>query len=74
MIIVEQKPKKVLLFTDQAIVLDRDAIAYAAPSASLLSDLALSMLISQRERKRGRQSVIEPPGGRRLRSPPAATK
>ena len=30
MIIVEQKPKKILPFTDQAIVLDRGAIAHAA--------------------------------------------
>jgi branched-chain amino acid transport system ATP-binding protein len=38
MIIVEQKPKKILPFTDQAIVLDRGAIAHAAPSAELLAD------------------------------------
>jgi branched-chain amino acid transport system ATP-binding protein len=38
MIIVEQKPKKILPFTDQAIVLDRGAIAHAAPSAQLLAD------------------------------------
>ena len=40
MIIVEQKPKKILPFTDQAIVLDRGAIAHAAPSAELLADPA----------------------------------
>lgn len=40
MIIVEQKPKKILPFTDQAIVLDRGAIAHAAPSAQLLADTA----------------------------------
>jgi branched-chain amino acid transport system ATP-binding protein len=40
MIIVEQKPKKVLPFTDEAIVLDRGAIAYAAPSAALIADPA----------------------------------
>jgi branched-chain amino acid transport system ATP-binding protein len=40
MIIVEQKPKKILPFTDQAIVLDRGAIAHAAPSAELLADKA----------------------------------
>ena len=40
MIIVEQKPKKILPFTDQAIVLDRGAIAYAAPSVDLLADPA----------------------------------
>jgi branched-chain amino acid transport system ATP-binding protein len=40
MIIVEQKPKKILPFTDQAIVLARGAIAHAAPSADLLSDPA----------------------------------
>jgi len=40
MIIVEQKPKKILPFTDEAIVLDRGAIAYAAPSAALIADPA----------------------------------
>ena len=40
MIIVEQKPKKILPFTDQAIVLDRGAVAHAAPSAEFLSDPA----------------------------------
>jgi branched-chain amino acid transport system ATP-binding protein len=40
MIIVEQKPKKILPFTDQAIVLDRGSIAYAAPSADLIADPA----------------------------------
>ena len=38
MIIVEQKPKTILPFTDHAIVLDRGAIAHAAPSAELLAD------------------------------------
>ena len=40
MIIVEQKAKKILPFTDQAIVLDRGAIAHAAPSAELIADPA----------------------------------
>ena len=40
MIIVEQKPKKILPFTDEAIMLDRGAIAYAAPSADLIADPA----------------------------------
>ncbi|HEY5206925.1 MAG TPA: ABC transporter ATP-binding protein [Roseiarcus sp.] len=40
MVIVEQKPKTILLFTDQAIVLDRGAIAHAAQSADLLADPA----------------------------------
>ena len=40
MIIVEQKPKKILPFTDQAIVLDRGVIAHAASSADLLLDPA----------------------------------
>ena len=40
MIIVEQKPKKILPFTDEAIVLDRGAIAYAAPSAELIANPA----------------------------------
>ena len=38
MIIVEQKPKKILPFTDHALVLDRGAIAHEAPSAELLAD------------------------------------
>ncbi len=40
MIIVEQKPKKILPFTNEAIVLDRGSIAYAAPSAELIADPA----------------------------------
>ena len=40
MILVEQKPKKILPFTDEAIVLNRGAIAYAAPSADLIADPA----------------------------------
>ncbi|HZZ60635.1 MAG TPA: ABC transporter ATP-binding protein [Roseiarcus sp.] len=40
MIVVEQKPKKILPFTDHAIVLDRGAIAHAASSAELLADPA----------------------------------
>ena len=40
MIIVEQKPKKILPFTDEAIVLDRGAIAYAAASADLIANPA----------------------------------
>ena len=40
MIIVEQKPKKILPFTDQAIILDRGAIAHDAPSAELIADPA----------------------------------
>ncbi len=40
MIVVEQKPKKILPFTDHAIVLDRGAIAHDAPSAELLADPA----------------------------------
>jgi branched-chain amino acid transport system ATP-binding protein len=38
MIIVEQKPKKILPFTDKAIILNRGAIAHAATSAELLAD------------------------------------
>jgi branched-chain amino acid transport system ATP-binding protein len=38
MIIVEQKPKKILPFTDHAIVLDRGVVAHEAPSAELLAD------------------------------------
>jgi branched-chain amino acid transport system ATP-binding protein len=40
MIIVEQKPKKVLAFTDEAIILNRGAIAHAAKSADLINDEA----------------------------------
>jgi branched-chain amino acid transport system ATP-binding protein len=40
MIIVEQKPRKVLPFTDQAIILNRGMIAHAASSAALLADPA----------------------------------
>jgi branched-chain amino acid transport system ATP-binding protein len=40
MIIVEQKPKKVLQFTDEAIILDRGAIVHAASSASLMANPA----------------------------------
>ena len=40
MIIVEQKPKKVLAFTDEAIILDRGAIAHSAKSAELINDEA----------------------------------
>ena len=38
MILVEQKPKKILPFTDEAIILNRGAIAYAASSADLIAD------------------------------------
>ena len=38
MILVEQKPKKILPFTDEAIILNRGAIAYSAPSAALIAD------------------------------------
>jgi branched-chain amino acid transport system ATP-binding protein len=37
MIIVEQRPKKILPFTDEAIILNRGAIAYEAPSADLIA-------------------------------------
>jgi branched-chain amino acid transport system ATP-binding protein len=40
MIIVEQKPKKILPFTDEAIILNRGAIAYEAKSAELIADTA----------------------------------
>jgi branched-chain amino acid transport system ATP-binding protein len=40
MIIVEQKPKKILPFTDEAIILNRGAIAYSAKSAALIADPA----------------------------------
>jgi branched-chain amino acid transport system ATP-binding protein len=40
MIIVEQKPKKILPFTDQAIILNRGVIAWRGSSAALLADPA----------------------------------
>jgi branched-chain amino acid transport system ATP-binding protein len=40
MVIVEQKPKKILPFTDEAIILNRGAIAYEARSADLIADPA----------------------------------
>ena len=40
MIVVEQKPKKILPFTDDAIILDRGAIVHAGASAALLADAA----------------------------------
>jgi branched-chain amino acid transport system ATP-binding protein len=40
MILVEQKPRKILPFTDEAIVLNRGAIAYEARSADLIADPA----------------------------------
>ncbi len=40
MIIVEQKPKKVLPFTDEAIILDRGAIVHAVSSTALMADPA----------------------------------
>ena len=40
MVIVEQKPKKILPFTDEAIVLNRGAIAHEARSADLIADPA----------------------------------
>jgi branched-chain amino acid transport system ATP-binding protein len=38
MIVVEQKPKKILPFTDEAIILNRGAIVYEARSADLIAD------------------------------------
>ncbi|MBV8472220.1 MAG: ABC transporter ATP-binding protein [Hyphomicrobiales bacterium] len=40
MIIVEQKPKKVLPFTERAIILDRGAIVHSARSADLIDNPA----------------------------------
>ncbi len=54
MIIVEQKPKKILPFTDKAIVLDRGAIAHAAPSAELLADPVRARRASDRDEKAAR--------------------
>ena len=38
MIVVEQKAKKILPFTDEAIILNRGVVVHAAPSAELLND------------------------------------
>ena len=40
MIVVEQKAAKILRFADEAIILNRGAIAYEAPSADLIADPA----------------------------------
>src|SRR5271163_288372 len=64
MIIVEQKPKKILPFTDQAIVLDRGAIAHAAPSADLLADpaaLDAHLTATKKAGRSDRQSPIAVP-------------
>jgi branched-chain amino acid transport system ATP-binding protein len=56
MIIVEQKPRKILPFTDSAIVLDRGAIAHAAPSAELLADsAALDAHLTAKKKENGAQ-------------------
>jgi branched-chain amino acid transport system ATP-binding protein len=41
MIVVEQKANKILPVTDEAIILNRGAVAYAGPSAALLADRRL---------------------------------
>jgi len=41
MIVVEQKANKILPVTDEAIILNRGAVAYAGASAALLADRAL---------------------------------
>jgi branched-chain amino acid transport system ATP-binding protein len=64
MIIVEQKPKKILPFTDQAIVLDRGAIAHAAPSAELLANpaaLDAHLTATKKAPQSGSGSPIAPP-------------
>jgi branched-chain amino acid transport system ATP-binding protein len=64
MIIVEQKPKKILPFTDQAIVLDRGAIAHAASSADLLADpaaLDAHLTATKKAGQSDRQSPIVTP-------------
>jgi branched-chain amino acid transport system ATP-binding protein len=40
MIVVEQKANKILRFTDEAIILNRGAVAHRAPSADLIADEA----------------------------------
>ena len=60
MIIVEQKPKKILPFTDQAIVLDRGAIAHAAPSADLLADPGCTRRASHSDEESGTVRPAEP--------------
>jgi branched-chain amino acid transport system ATP-binding protein len=40
MIVVEQKASKILRFTDDAIILNRGAVAHRAPSAELIADEA----------------------------------
>jgi branched-chain amino acid transport system ATP-binding protein len=64
MIVVEQKPKKILPFTDQAIVLDRGAIAHAASSAELLANTAAldaHLTATKKAPQSGSGSPIAPP-------------
>ena len=52
-ILVEQKAKKILPVTDQAIILDRGAIVHAAPSSELIKDeeaMALHLGVAERPR------------------------
>ncbi len=56
MIIVEQKPRKILPFTDQAIVLDRGAIAHVASTPNCSRIRPRSTRISQRRTKRDSQT------------------
>jgi branched-chain amino acid transport system ATP-binding protein len=55
MVIVEQKPKKILPFTDQAIVFDRGSIAHSASSAELLANPA-ALDVHLTATKKGAQS------------------
>ena len=61
MIIVEQKPKKILPFTDEAIILDRGMIAYAAASAALMADPSV---LAKHLNAAGRESGAVQSGGR----------
>jgi len=61
MIIVEQKPKKILPFTDEAIILDRGMIAYAAASAALMADPSV---LAKHLDAAGRESGAVQSGGR----------
>jgi len=55
MIIVEQKPKKILPFTDMAIILDRGMIAYADSSAALMADSSALVEHLNANRREARQ-------------------
>jgi branched-chain amino acid transport system ATP-binding protein len=61
-ILVEQKARKILPFTDRAIILDRGAIVHAARSDALLADeaaMAAHLAVTERPARIGRRSKAD---------------